>query len=78
MNRGFAYCLWTDKELDSFVASEYDWLLSIYHGYTYPIQRWDMVRYFLLYHYGGTYADLDAQCRTPLSVIFSKVFSRRF
>jgi len=71
MNKEFAYCFWTDAELEAFVADEYPWLLSTYHNYVHHIQRCDVVRYMLLYRYGGTYADLDIVCRTPLSVIFA-------
>ena len=73
MNKDFVYCLWTDAELEAFVVDEHRWLLWTYHSYRYPIQRWDAVRYMLLYHYGGTYVDLDAKCLTPLSVVFAKV-----
>ena len=27
-----------------------------------------MLRYFLLYHFGGVYADLDVQCLRPFEV----------
>jgi len=72
MNKDFAYCLWTHAELETFVADEYPWLLSTYHDYPYLIQRCDVARYMILYRYGGTYADLDVYCRTPLSVVFAR------
>ena len=71
MNHNFVYCLWNHSELEAFVADEYPWLLSTYLAYPYVIQRCDAARYLLLYHYGGTYADLDLFCLSPLSVIFA-------
>lgn len=42
-----------------FIATEYPWFLSTYDSYSFPIQRVDTVRYFILRHYGGIYMDLD-------------------
>lgn len=33
--------------------------MDTFDGYSYPIQRADTIRYFILAHYGGTYIDLD-------------------
>jgi len=68
----FVYCVWNDTELEAFVADEYPWLLSTYLAYPYVIQRCDVARYLLLYHYGGTYVDLDVLCRIPMPVIFAR------
>src|SRR5690606_15288628 len=37
----------------------FPWFLETYDSYPYDIQRVDVVRYFLLYKYGGIYSDLD-------------------
>ncbi|GJJ07480.1 hypothetical protein Clacol_001682 [Clathrus columnatus] len=37
-----------------------------FDAYTYPIQRADAIRYFVLYHYGGVYIDLDIGCLRSL------------
>ena len=70
-NEKFVYCHWNHSELEAFVADEYPWLLSTYLSYPYVIQRCDVARYLLLYHYGGTYVDLDVVSVIPLSVIFA-------
>ena len=51
--------LWTDKKAREFIAAEYPWFLETFDGYTYPIQRADAIRYFVLHHFGGIYIDLD-------------------
>ena len=71
MNEKFAYCHWTHAELEAFVADEYPWLLSTYLAYPYVIQRCDVARYLVLYHYGGTYVDLDVLCYAPMFIIFA-------
>ena len=71
MNKDFVYCHWNHSELEAFVAAEYPWLLSTYFTYPYAVQRCDVARYLLLYHYGGPYVDVDLICLSPLSVIFA-------
>lgn len=50
-----------------FIATNYPWFLKTYNSYPYPIQKADAVRYFLLYHYGGIYVDLDISCGRNIS-----------
>ena len=50
---------WDDKELDDFISENYPWFLEVFRGYDVNIKRYDISRVFLLYHYGGIYADMD-------------------
>ena len=65
------YKLWTDIDNREFIRQNYGWFLPIYDGYPENIMRADAVRYFILYHYGGIYADLDAECLRPLDSILA-------
>lgn len=65
-NPGWDSMFWTDEQGRAFMAREYGWFLPIYDGYPEPIMRADALRYFLLAHYGGVYADLDCECLRPL------------
>jgi len=58
--------LWTDESTRSFIALHYPWFLQKYNAYKYDIQRVDVARYFILYHFGGIYIDMDIGCRTSL------------
>lgn len=60
------YMLWTDEDLRTLIAEHYEWFLPYYDGYPHHIQRVDAARYFIMFHYGGVYADLDMQCMNPL------------
>lgn len=62
LNPEYEYHLWDDSALESFIRREYSWFMPIYISYPYHIQRIDAARYFLLYHYGGIYLDLDIAC----------------
>ncbi|KAL2067502.1 hypothetical protein VTL71DRAFT_1927 [Oculimacula yallundae] len=66
-NKGWKYMLWTESTSRKFIEDEYPWMLSTYDGYPYPVQRVDAVRYFLLFHYGGIYLDLDNGCLRDLT-----------
>jgi mannosyltransferase OCH1-like enzyme len=59
MHPGWEYKLWTDKDNRNFIKENYSWFLDIYDNYDKNIKRVDAVRYFLLYHYGGIYIDMD-------------------
>ncbi|CAF1224414.1 unnamed protein product [Didymodactylos carnosus] len=63
----FDYCLWTDEMMDSFMKEKYpQFYKNIFIKYRYKIQRVDTFRYFLMYHYGGIYIDMDIGCIRPL------------
>eukprot|EP00298_Acanthocystis_sp_HF-20_P003609 c13960_g1_i1.p1 GENE.c13960_g1_i1~~c13960_g1_i1.p1 ORF type:complete len:348 (+),score=59.96 c13960_g1_i1:97-1140(+) len=61
-NPDWEYKLWNATESRNLIATEYEWFLTTYDSYKTPIQRIDAVRYFILFHYGGVYADLDISC----------------
>ena len=58
--------LWTDESARIFLMREYPWFVSTWDNYAFPIQRADAIRYFVLYHYGGLYLDMDTVCHKPL------------
>ncbi|UPK95937.1 hypothetical protein LCI18_006872 [Fusarium solani-melongenae] len=61
----FDYMLWTDERAREFLSTEYPWFLETWDNYPFPIQRADAIRYFVLYHYGGMYLDMDTVCHEP-------------
>lgn len=70
-NPDFDIKVWNATTGREFFASEYAWFLPTYDGYRYPIQRIDALKYFVLYHYGGVYMDLDIACRRPLDPLLA-------
>ncbi|KAM5380088.1 hypothetical protein ACJZ2D_003735 [Fusarium nematophilum] len=62
----FEYKLWTDDLARDFISSEYPWFLETWDNYPFPIQRADAIRYFVLYHYGGIYLDMDTICNETI------------
>ena len=53
---------WTDENIDSFMEESFQWFLPIFNKYSEKIMKIDMARYFILYSYGGLYADADYLC----------------
>lgn len=57
----WTYEFWDDERNRKFIVDEYPWFLKQFDSYPNNIQRADSIRYFILYHYGGVYADMDIQ-----------------
>jgi mannosyltransferase OCH1-like enzyme len=55
----WTYMLWTDNDIRNHISSYHPEFLKLHDSYEYPIQRADMIRYFILYDYGGVYCDID-------------------
>ena len=60
------HILWTDENNRKFIQDHYPDFLEFYDSYSYNIQRADVIRYFILYTYGGVYVDLDLECLQPI------------
>jgi mannosyltransferase OCH1-like enzyme len=53
------YELWNKERIKSFMVSNYKELIDTYNQFPYNIQRWDVIRYLILYKIGGMYVDFD-------------------
>ncbi|EGD87717.1 hypothetical protein H112_04184 [Trichophyton rubrum D6] len=62
----YQHYFWTDEKARDFIEANFKWFLATYDGYRYGIQRVDALRYFLLWHYGGIYMDMDIGCRRDI------------
>lgn len=67
--KGYEHKLWTKSSMRKLIQEEYPWLLKTYLGYQYDIQRVDVGKVVLLYHYGGIYVDLDIICKHDWDVV---------
>lgn len=68
----YKYMLWSKKNSREFIKTNYNWFLSLYDNYVYPVQKADALRYFLLYHYGGIYCDIDLEPVKSLEPLLEK------
>jgi mannosyltransferase OCH1-like enzyme len=53
------YILWTDEDIRNHIKNNHPDFLELHDHYEYNIQRADMIRYFILFDFGGIYCDLD-------------------
>lgn len=69
----YKYNLWTDESSYEFIKENYSWFLKTFEHYKFPTQRSNAIRYFVLYHYGGIYIDLDDACERNLDPLLNAV-----
>lgn len=62
----FEVRIWNASAARELLKDHYEWFLPTYDSYRYPIQRVDAAKYFILFHFGGVYMDLDIACRRAL------------
>lgn len=53
------YEFWDNERMNQFIWDCYPHYWEIYNGFAYNIQRWDAIRYLILYRLGGLYVDFD-------------------
>ena len=69
LNPDWQLMKWTDASARRLIATHYAWFLPVYDAYPSYIQRCDAARYFIVYHHGGVYADLDIECFRPFAPV---------
>lgn len=52
-NPNFVHLIWTDEDAREYIAREHSWFLPTFDDYELPIQRADVIRYFILRDFGG-------------------------
>ncbi len=65
LNPEWKYKLWTDKENELFVKTEFPDFYPMYTGFSKNIMRADVIRYLIMYKFGGVYLDLDYEVLEP-------------
>lgn len=65
LDDGWEVKLWYDDDIDKFVHDKFSIYYDEFKAITPKIKQIDAVRYLFMYHYGGIYADMDAECIRP-------------
>jgi len=60
------FCLWDDKKSRVLIEEKYPDLLLKYDSLPFLTQRVDIIKYVVLYEYGGVYLDFDCECLRPI------------
>lgn len=64
------YRFWNKLSIERFLKVEFPEFIPYYQEFPFNVQRWDAIRYLILYKYGGVYADMDYECFEPLDALF--------
>ena len=51
--------------MEDFIKTFFPEIVDVYFNYKYDVQRWDVIRYLILYKMGGMYVDFDYECFEP-------------
>ncbi len=63
---GWEYRFWDRQSIDNFLLEICPGYMETYRSFPFNVQRWDAIRYLILYQFGGLYADMDYGCIEPL------------
>ena len=72
-NQGdWKYLFWTAPGAKYFIRRTFRSHFTMYNGYPTKLQKADARRYFIMYHYGGVFADLDLESVFPVHGVLTK------
>lgn len=63
----YEYRFFDDRQVESFIDTEFPQYRHVYDGFRFPIQKFDFFRYLAIYKLGGFYFDLDVMLASSLS-----------
>lgn len=72
-NPDWEYRFWNKNDIEAFLNEYYPEFISIYKAFPFNVQRWDAIRYLILYKFGGLYVDMDYECTENITPILCNV-----
>lgn len=72
-NPDYTHMFWDEKSIHELIVSEYPEYTKKWISIDKIIKKCDAARYFLLYHFGGIYADLDTIAYRPIDGLMSEL-----
>lgn len=65
------YQFWNKNDIENFILDKYPYFTDIYNKFPYNVQRWDTIRYLILYEVGGLYVDFDYECKKNIEPLLT-------
>lgn len=66
LNPTWEYRFWNKEAIENFLENNFPDFVPYYKAYSFNVQRWDAIRYLILYKMGGLYVDMDYECIEPI------------
>lgn len=73
MNPNYMVKIWRKPDIESLVRDHYPWFWKTFASFDRNIKRLDTVRYAIMHHEGGVYADMDIVASTPMDSLLVDV-----
>lgn len=73
LNPDWEYRFWNKNDVEAFLKEYYPELIPAYNAFPFNVQRWDAIRYLILYKLGGLYVDMDYECTDHITPILYNV-----
>ncbi|KAH3723801.1 hypothetical protein DPMN_049595 [Dreissena polymorpha] len=71
-NPSWKYYFWTHRTSIKLLEERHPELLTFYYKTLVPVQKSDLMRYVVVYEFGGLYVDLDTSCLRSLDIVTTK------
>lgn len=77
MHKDWKVMWWNEKDAHHFVETYFPQYIDIYDRLHHPVQRVDVLRYMILYIYGGMYLDIDITCLKSVDEYLSSIENKK-
>ena len=67
LNPDWEYRFWNKNDIETFLKTYYPEFIPAYNAFPHNVQRWDAIRYLIIYKFGGLYVDMDYECTENIS-----------
>jgi mannosyltransferase OCH1-like enzyme len=72
-HKDWKYILWNESMGDNLIKKYYPQYYNAFNNVKYPIMKIDILRYCIMYQYGGMYADIDYKCLNNFNEYLDKL-----
>lgn len=59
---GWEYMFWDKNSIEKLINENYPQFWDLYNYFDIMVQKIDLAKYIILYHFGGVYVDMDMEC----------------
>ena len=66
------YKFWNNEKMHLFINENFPQYVDLYNRFPFDVQRWDSIRYLILYKMGGMYVDFDYESICPINELIYK------